>query len=294
VQRILMLVPGAGAGRHDLEAVLEAAGRSSSASTSFSVGTLLPDLAVDLGGGQTESGTVRVVARVRNIGQSDAPSTDLTLWDGEPGTGTLVSELAVGSLVPGAEAFVPAEVTLTEGQHQVTGWVDRSGRIEEFDTSNNFARFDLLVGAGAQPPPPPGGTSIQALSRSYRIGDPIVIEGQAPDGTYCAVVVPNGVWAVGDPAPSGILSSVTVTASGGVTPQTQIWVATALGSYDVLLLSGTCGAPGETIVAASDPGIVSGFDVTADPIPVTSEVGLLLFIALIAILGVWLLWVRRG
>ncbi len=230
---------------------------------------------------------------MRNIGQSDAPSTGLTLWDGEPGTGTLVSELAVGSLAPGAEAFVPAEVTLTEGQHQVTGWVDRSGRIEEFDTSNNVARFDLVVGPGAQPPPPPGGTSIQALSRSYRIGDAIAIEGQAPDGTYCAVVVPNGVWAIGDPAPSAILSSVTVTASDGVIPQTQIWVTTALGSYDVLLISGVCGAGG-TIVAASDPGIVSGFDVIADPIPVTSEVGLLLFIALIALLGVWLLWMRRG
>jgi len=150
-----------------------------------------------------------------------------------------------------------------------------------------------VVGPGAQPPPPPGGTSIQALSRSYRIGDPIVVEGQAPDGTYCAAVFANGVWAIGDPAPSGILSSVTVIASGGVIPQTQIWVASALGSYDVLLISGACGAGG-TIVAASDPGIVSGFDVTADPIPVMSEVGLLLFIALVAILGVWLLWVRRG
>jgi hypothetical protein len=39
--------------------------------------------------------------------------------------------------------------------------------------------------------------------------------------------------------------------------------------------------------------MVSGFDVTADPIPVTSDVGLLLFIALIAILGVWLLATRR-
>jgi hypothetical protein len=231
---------------------------------------------------------------VRNIGQSDAPSTDLTLWDGEPGTGTLVSELAVGSLAPGAEAFVPAEVTLTEGQHQVAGWVDRSGRIEEFDTSNNVARFDLVVGAGAQPPPPPGGTSIQALSRSYRIGDPIAIEGQAPDGTYCAAVIRNGVWAIGDPAPSAILSSATVIASGGFIPQTQIWVTTALGSYDVLLLSGACGPPGGTIVAAADPGIVSGFDVTADPIPVTSDLGLFVFIALIALLGVWLLWVRRG
>jgi hypothetical protein len=273
--------------------VLEAAGRTSSAATSFSVGTLLPDLAVDLSGAQIEKGSVRVVARLRNIGQSDAPGTDLTLWDGEPGTGMLVSELAVGALAAGAEAVVAAEITLTEGQHQVTGWVDRSGRIEEFDKSNNIGRFNLVVGPGAKPPPPPSGYAVQASSRSHRIGDPVLIEGQAPDGTYCAAVLPNGVWAIGDPAPVGALSSVTVTASGGVIPRTQIWVATALGSYDVLLLSQPCGAGG-TIAAASEPGVTSGFQVVGEPIPTLSGLGLLLLIALIALLGVWLLATRRA
>jgi len=137
-----------------------------------------------------------------------------------------------------------------------------------------------------------GVTSIQAVSRSYRIGDPILIEGRAPDGTYCVAVVANGVWTVGDPAPLGMLSSVTVTSSGGVIPQTQIWVAPALGSYDVLLISGACGSGG-TIVAASDPGIVPGFQVTADPIPALSDLGLLMLVALIALLGVWVLATRR-
>lgn len=130
----------------------------------------------------------------------------------------------------------------------------------------------------------------QRLGRAVR--DPVLVQGTAPDGTYCVAVLPNGVWTIGDPAPSGTLSSVTVTSSSGVIPQTQIWVATALGSYDVLLISGACGAGG-TIVAASEPGIVSGFDVTADPIPVASNLGLLLFIALIASLGSWLLSTRR-
>jgi hypothetical protein len=40
--------------------------------------------------------------------------------------------------------------------------------------------------------------------------------------------------------------------------------------------------------------VASGFDVTADPIPMASDVGLCVFIALIALLGVWLLWMRRG
>jgi len=56
----------------------------------------------------------------------------------------------------------------------------------------------------------------------------------------------------------------------------------------VLLISGACGSGG-TIVAASDPGVVPGFQVTADPIPVLSDLGLLVLVALIAVLGVWVL-----
>ena len=135
--------------------------------------------------------------------------------------------------------------------------MDRGGQIEEFDRSNNVARFDITVGPGAQPPP--GETSIQAhFARPTASAIRSLIEGQAPDGTYCAAVVANGVWVVGDPAPLGALSSVTVTSSGGAIPQTQVWVATALGSYDVLLISGACGAGG-TIVAASDAGVVLRF-----------------------------------
>jgi len=133
---------------------------------------------------------------------------------------------------------------------------------------------------------------VQTASPSYRVGDPVLIEGQAPDGTYCAAVLPNGLWTIGDPAPSGALSSVTVTSSSGAIPQTQIWVATALGSYDVLLISGACGTGG-TIVAASDPGVVSGFQVLGEAIPAMSPLGLFVLIALIALLGVWLLATRR-
>jgi hypothetical protein len=130
----------------------------------------------------------------------------------------------------------------------------------------------------------------QRLGRAVR--DPVLVQGTAPDGTYCAAVLPNGVWAIGDPAPSGALLSVTVTASGGIIPRTQIWVANALGSYDVLLLSQPCGAGG-TIAAASEPGVTSGFQVVGEPIPAVSGPGFLVFIALIAWLGVWLLSTKR-
>jgi hypothetical protein len=291
LQRVTMLVPGAGAGHHDLEAVLGAAGCTSSASTSFSVGVGLPDLSVDLGGGTTEAGTVRVVGHVRNIGQSDAPATDLALWDGEPGTGTLVTELAVGALASGAEAFVPTEITLAEGTHQVSGWVNRSRGIEEFDISNNVASFEVVVGQTVGPPS--GTASVHTTSASYRIGDPVLVQGTAPDGTYCGAVVCNAIWAIGDPVPPGCLSSSTLASANGVIAPTQIWVAGTVGSYDVLLISGECGSGGK-IVAASDPGVVSGFQVMGEAIPLASPLGLLALAALIALLGAWLLWAQRG
>jgi hypothetical protein len=91
----------------------------------------------------------------------------------------------------------------------------------------------------------------------------------------------------------GILASATLLSSGGVIPQTQVWIASALGSYDVLLLSGACGTGG-TIVAASDPGAASGFDVLADAIPVLSGSGLLALVGLIAVIGLWFLATRRA
>jgi hypothetical protein len=121
----------------------------------------------------------------------------------------------------------------------------------------------------------------------------VFVEGTAPDGTYCGAVVCNGVWAVGDPAPAGCLATLTLTSANGVIAPTQIWVAGTVGSYDVLLISGGCGTGG-TIVAASDPGVVYGFQVTGEAIPVASPVGLLALAALIALTGAWLLIIRRA
>jgi hypothetical protein len=50
---------------------------------------------------------------------------------------------------------------------------------------------------------------------------------------------------------------------------------------------------GGTIFAASEPGVTSGFQVLGEPIPAASGLGLLLFIALIALLGAWVLSTTR-
>jgi len=173
----------------------------------------------------------------------------------------------------------------------VSAWVNRSGEIEEFETSNNVASFEVVVGQTVVPPPT--AASVQPTSPSYRIGDQVFVQGTAPDGTYCGAVVCNGVWAVGDPAPAGCLATLTLTSTNGAIAPTRIWVAGTVGTYDVLLISGPCGTGG-SIVAASDPGVVYGFQVTGEAIPVASPTGLALLVALIALLGAWLLIIRRA
>jgi hypothetical protein len=217
-------------------------------------------------------------------------------------------------------------MTLAEGTHTVTGRVDRAGSIQEFDRSNNVASFDVTV--GQTPPgtptatptptstptptptfsptptptftptpvftPTPGGVLITTTLRSFRLGDPVRVRGGAPDGEYCAAVVLNGTWAIGDAVPAAIVACSSVAAGAGTVSDTALWVADANGLYDVLLLSGRCGAPDATIVAAFDAGPGAGFGVGADPIPTASRAGWLLFVALLAALGAWLLWVRKG
>ena len=146
VERVAVPVPGASAGVHALEATLAAAGGSSRASTSFSVGRALPDLTVDLGGGSTEGGTVRLIGRVRNGGSREAAATSVSFWDGEAGAGSLLQDVPVAALAAGATVFVPVEVALARGEHDLSAWVNRSGAVAEFDAGNNVGRLHVSVG----------------------------------------------------------------------------------------------------------------------------------------------------
>jgi hypothetical protein len=55
----------------------------------------------------------------------------------------------------------------------------------------------------------------------------------------------------------------------------------------------TPGGTGGTILAGSEAGVTSGFWVVGEPIPAVSGLRLLLFIALIALLGAWVLSMTR-
>jgi hypothetical protein len=76
---------------------------------------------------------------------------------------------------------------------------------------------------------------------------------------------------------------------------TEVWPAAFPGSYDLLLISGPCEAAGGLIVAAFDSGLAPGFDVgvASDPIPLVSRGAFALFVALLALVGAWLLGGRK-
>jgi len=307
IRRLDLPLDGVGPGTHTLEATLDSALGAPPVTTTFSVGTALPDLAVDLAGTSDDDGSVRLVAKVRNTGQAEAAATDLTVWDGAAGSGTLVAETSAEPLAPGAEALVPLEIALPQGEHDLEAWVNRSGTVQEFDASNDVARLHLTVAAVAPTPTPtptstptptplPTGATVRAGARVYRIGDTVTVRGEAPDGTYCAIVVANGTWTLGAAPPDDPVAAVTVTSSDGVIPTTDVWPSVAAGSYDVLLVSGPCGAPGGAIVAAFDVGTAPGFDVTAggDPIPALSGGTAWAFALTLTALGAWLLAGRRA
>ncbi|TAM45853.1 MAG: hypothetical protein EPN53_14260 [Acidobacteria bacterium] len=79
-------------------------------------------------------------------------------------------------------------------------------------------------------------------------------------------------------------------------PATEVWPAAAPGSYDVLLFTGGCGAPGPTFVGASDAGPAAGFDagVISDPIPLLSRGAFALFVGMLALAGACLLGGRKA
>ena len=343
IQSVSVPIAPPATGPHTLEAVLEASG-ASRAETSFVVGRGLPDLTVELGGGQVDDATVRLIGQVRNAGQQSADATSVSFWDGEPGAGVLLQEVPTAALAPAASVFVPAEVTLARGEHDVSAWVNPAGTVAEFDTTNNVARLHITVGELSNPTPTPTPTptvsatptatptptvtatptptwtptpgaaatptatptptptptgaaaAVAPSARAYRIGEAVSVRGAAPDGVYCAAIVGNAVWTVGAAAPAGPLASADVLASAGVIPATVVWPAAAAGSYDVLLISGACGAGGGVIVAAADAGPAAGFDVGvfSDPIPLLSRAALALFLALLALAGAWLLGGRRA
>lgn len=170
VQRLRVPIAGIGPGTHTLSATLDSAGLSSSGEASFKVGTGLPDLAVEFIGvvpsaekvdeektsegnlgtlDDAAAGKVRILLRVRNVGQTATPETELVTGEsGSKGTDH-PEETEIAPLQPGSAATVSIDLKhMKAGRHQLTASVDPEGKINEFTRTNNVITFEVTV---AQP-----------------------------------------------------------------------------------------------------------------------------------------------
>ena len=113
----------------------------------FVVDPNLPDLAVstsDLSATPERPApgdSVVASAVVHNLGQSDGTAL-VTLWDGAPGSGTLVASQSV-TVAAGATQTVGASFTAGPGTAVLTAVVDPDDTVKELSESNNTARLVL-------------------------------------------------------------------------------------------------------------------------------------------------------
>jgi Tol biopolymer transport system component len=108
-----------------------------------------------------QSATVDVT--VHNAGETASEPTTVALYDGDPATGTLIGEQAVGSLAAGADssvAFTWDPVTAA-GTHQLTTVIDPDRLVFEQNVANNEAAVETEVSA------PLLGVALQTNSPAY-------------------------------------------------------------------------------------------------------------------------------
>lgn len=168
-------------------------------------------------------------------------------------------------------------------------WVNRAGSLPECDTANNIARLEVTV--TAEQGPGPGAIIVEPSSGSYAAGDEVWASGAAPDGSYCLLVVPNGIWTVGQPAPAARVARASLTAVGGAFTPCCVWHGAKPGAYDLLVTGAGC-PDGGAVLAAFDAGTEAGFEVNGEEVPLFDRSATILAVALTGLLGAWVL--RRG
>ncbi len=122
-----------------------------------------------------EGATVRVTARIRNVGRTPAAASRARLFDGDPSLGPAVAEQPVPALEPGADAAVTFDFPTTDraGTHTLYVVADAGGEIAEAREDDNSASRaltidgllpDLVLGPGdveVTPYPPQEGETVQ-------------------------------------------------------------------------------------------------------------------------------------
>ncbi len=135
-------------GPHEVVATMEGGGYTSHRSTSFSLGTSLPDLVTGTATARAVTGSAwKIDIPVTNAGPAAAPATDLGVRD--LGTNQVLGTGSVPGLAPGASVIVSLDwnVLGAAGDHTVEAAVDPAGAVREFRKDNNKATAILTVAA---------------------------------------------------------------------------------------------------------------------------------------------------
>jgi uncharacterized repeat protein (TIGR01451 family) len=138
-------------GTRTLKAILTAGGLTSTKETSFTYGSNLPDLVAEISYQQSaisKDNTIQITATVRNQGKTTSDATTISLYDGDPSTGSgLIETKSIGSLNSGGSE----EITFTwnvlgkAGEHTIKAVVDPDNTVTEFNEENNESTLNVTV-----------------------------------------------------------------------------------------------------------------------------------------------------
>ena len=264
-------------GRHELVAVLEGGGYRSRASTTFAMGTSLPDLVPGLPTARRVSGAAWTIdVSVSNTGRTDAPATELLALDAT--TSSVLGNVSVPALAPAASALasVAWNVLGRAGSREIEVVADSTDAVREFREDNNRSRATveipaLVIAATAAPSYDANveadlGAAITNLSADVTYGD--LVAGASvlrPDGA----VLPLAPVAVPPLAPGTTAGVATPWLVGRSVPGTYVFRST--------LLDANAAALGSSAVAFEvAPTHAFGGTVTTNPSPAVTNQALTL------------------
>src|SRR5574341_15974 len=92
-----------------------------------------------------ENETVRIAARVRNVGTDTAFGFVVEIFDGSPDAGGTLLHSETPSLAPGVEQTITKDWTIPAGIHEIHVVADRQNNIVESNESNNRASVAVMT-----------------------------------------------------------------------------------------------------------------------------------------------------
>jgi DNA-binding beta-propeller fold protein YncE/uncharacterized membrane protein len=135
-------------GRHTLRGVLTARGLTSTKETTFTYGSGLPDLTVQLLWDQViGQSSLNLTITAANQGKSPSGAVTLHLYDGEISGEKILSTFDIPTLSQGQSQTLTYELNLLEraGPNTLSGVIDPSNTVYEFNESNNGDQISFTV-----------------------------------------------------------------------------------------------------------------------------------------------------